>query len=77
VKKKTYHPQTGRHETVATCREQALCLAALESGEYDGMTDKEWVLLCEEVAKKTADLSRMKDRPHIGSARGRNSDVSF
>ena len=34
----------------ATQREQALCLLAAESGEYDAMTDEEWVRLCEKTA---------------------------
>ena len=34
-----------------TRREQALCLAALESGDYDNLSDAEWVALCEELAR--------------------------
>ena len=33
--------------------EQILCNAALESNQYDSISDDEWVALCEKVASKT------------------------
>mgnify|MGYP000356756637 CR=1 FL=1 len=32
-------------------REQRFCLEALESGEFDGLTDDAWVKLCEGISK--------------------------
>ncbi|MBP8131776.1 MAG: hypothetical protein KA184_19530 [Candidatus Hydrogenedentes bacterium] len=50
TKPKRSEAPTGRHDSASTRREQALCRAALESGECDAMTDDEWVALCESVA---------------------------
>mgnify|MGYP006969385184 CR=1 FL=1 len=33
-------------------REQELCLDAIESGDYDSMSDKEWIELCERAARE-------------------------
>lgn len=33
--------------------EQILCNAALESNEYDSISDDEWVAMCEKVASKS------------------------
>ena len=33
-------------------REQALCAEALASGEFDDMSDSEWVAMCEEAARE-------------------------
>ncbi len=33
--------------------EQILCNAALESSEFDTISDDEWVALCEKAASKT------------------------
>ena len=52
-----YDHHTGRHESAGTRREQAFCMSALETGDYDAMSDKEWVSLCEEVAGDCADAS--------------------
>jgi len=30
--------------------EQSFCLAALESGAFDDMSDQEWVAVCERIA---------------------------
>lgn len=40
-----------RHSSDAERREQALCADALSSGEFDAMSDDEWVLLCERAAR--------------------------
>ncbi|HPO15388.1 MAG TPA: hypothetical protein PLI09_18235 [Candidatus Hydrogenedentes bacterium] len=37
--------------SAATVREQDLCRQALLSHEYDDMSDEEWILLCEKIAK--------------------------
>ena len=52
---KRHHAQAGRHESASIRREQALCVGAMESGEYDAMSDTEWVLLCEMTARETAE----------------------
>ncbi len=36
----------------ATRREQELCAAALDSGEFDNMSDAEWVALCEKLGRE-------------------------
>jgi hypothetical protein len=33
--------------------EQILCNAALESSEFDAISDDEWVAMCEKAASKT------------------------
>ena len=48
-RKKTDSPMSGG--SAASRREQALCIDALESGEYDDLTDKEWVAMCERTAR--------------------------
>lgn len=50
TKPKRSEAPTGRHDSASTRREQALCRAALESGECDTLSDEEWIALCEEVA---------------------------
>ncbi len=40
-----------RHTSNAIQREQELCLDALESGDYDTMTDKQWIELCEQASR--------------------------
>ena len=40
--------------------EQALCRHAIESEAYDSMSDRAWVVLCEQVALE-ARLQRNKD----------------
>jgi hypothetical protein len=52
MSEKAHQQTTVRHGLTATHREQALCMAALESREYDAMTDEEWVSLCEKVGKE-------------------------
>jgi hypothetical protein len=52
MSRKTHQHTTVRHDSVATHREQALCLIALQSHEYDAMTDEEWVSLCEKIARE-------------------------
>ncbi|HIJ72884.1 MAG TPA: hypothetical protein HPP83_02175 [Candidatus Hydrogenedentes bacterium] len=59
------NPPIGRQKSLGTRREQALCIAALESGACDGMTDKEWVTLCEEVATEDKDAPLLPLRAHI------------
>jgi hypothetical protein len=54
------HPSSGnagRHHTDASRREQALCVQALSSGDYDNMSDGEWVALCEQVAREEAEAA--------------------
>ncbi|MBI2422301.1 MAG: hypothetical protein HYV27_05680 [Candidatus Hydrogenedentes bacterium] len=43
-----------RSGAIALRREQELCVAAVTSGEYDDMSDAEWVLLCEQLAQEAA-----------------------
>lgn len=43
-----------RHNSIQ--REQELCLDAIESGNYDTMTDKQWVELCERTAREEKGL---------------------
>ena len=50
MKRKPLDPSTRRDASAGLRREQALCVAALASGEYDNMTDKEWVAMCERIA---------------------------
>jgi len=42
-------------------REQELCVAALDSGEYDNLSDAEWVSLCEELNRKQHPAQEAKD----------------
>jgi len=41
----------GVHLTDGIRREQELCVEALDSGEYDTMSDAEWVALCEKLSR--------------------------
>ncbi len=34
-------------------REQELCIEATESGQYDQMSDEEWVRLCEKISRES------------------------
>jgi len=52
VAKNTQQNQQSKPCIEAARSEQDLCLLALESGEFDTMTDDEWVLLCERIAKE-------------------------
>jgi hypothetical protein len=46
-------PSPGReHNTAATRAEQALCLSALDSGEFDHLSDMQWVALCERLSRE-------------------------
>ncbi len=52
---------TGRGRDISLRDEQNFCLEAMESGEYDTMSDKEWVAICERVAagaRRTAEQPR-------------------
>jgi hypothetical protein len=51
MSKRTTHPPEIRACSESERREQALCIEALESGEFDGLTDEAWVQLCESVSK--------------------------
>jgi len=44
------YKSTGRGREDSLRSEQIFCLKALESGEYDTMSDQEWVAECERVA---------------------------
>jgi hypothetical protein len=50
MSQKKYDAQIGRQQSEATRREQEFCMAVLESGEYDDLSDSEWIALCERVA---------------------------
>jgi hypothetical protein len=53
----------------ATRREQELCAQALDTGDFDDMSDAEWVALCEK-------LSREEDSAdEAGTRAGSPSDV--
>ncbi|MCC6143520.1 MAG: hypothetical protein IT368_06910 [Candidatus Hydrogenedentes bacterium] len=41
---------SGRYDSGSMKREQALCMEALLSGEFDSLSDQEWVALCEKIA---------------------------
>ncbi len=44
-------------------REQTFCNAAVESGEFDALTDEAWVRLCETVSKDgRADAARSEEQ---------------
>ncbi len=43
-------PTKSRSRAQAEMEEQALCVAAVESGLYDQLSDQEWIMLCEKVA---------------------------
>lgn len=45
--------ETKREQDRSILREQALCNEALESGEYDSISDDDWILLCERIAAET------------------------
>lgn len=53
VKHSSPQPSATRHSSSANRREQALCIDALASGEYDDMTDQEWVELCERIGRES------------------------
>lgn len=45
--------QTLRHHVIAAIeQEQAFCLRAMESEDYDSLSDDEWVELCEKISKR-------------------------
>ena len=54
------------HGTMATHREQALCVNALQSRTYDTLSDEEWVTLCELTAKGDA-ASTSQHKEHASS----------
>ncbi|MCX5759080.1 MAG: hypothetical protein NTU83_11345 [Candidatus Hydrogenedentes bacterium] len=55
-------------------REQSFCNAAVESGEFDTLTDEAWVRLCETVSKDgRADAARLEEQVAAQSA-GRAAD---
>lgn len=41
----------GRYDSEECKREQAFCLAALDSTDFDGLSDREWIAICEQVAR--------------------------
>jgi hypothetical protein len=41
---------SGRYDSGGTKREQALCMEALLSGDFDSLSDQEWIALCEQIA---------------------------
>ena len=43
------HPKKGGRDN-SLKQEQSFCRNALESGEYDRLSDEEWVALCERVS---------------------------
>lgn len=45
------HPKKGGRDN-SLKQEQSFCRNALESGEYDRLSDEEWVALCERVSVK-------------------------
>jgi len=47
----------GKYDSGASRREQALCMHALETGDFDNMTDAEWLALCEQIAHDSPDGS--------------------
>ena len=50
-------------------REQTFCNAAVESGEFDALTDEAWVRLCETVSKDgRADAARLDEQVAAQSA---------
>ena len=63
VKRKSIEPSAGRHSSDASRREQELCMAALASGEYDNMTDAEWVTMCEQIAHEGNGEADSQDDP--------------
>lgn len=48
----------GKYDSEAYRREQEFCLDALDSGEFDNLSDAEWIALCERVAQKKTSLER-------------------
>jgi len=66
LKRKDTESPTRHNAAEASRREQTLCIAALTSGEYDHISDKEWVLMCEQAAREaTADSQA---REHLSVA---------
>jgi hypothetical protein len=47
-----------RSRIIPLNEEQILCNEALESGEFDGMSDSDWIAMCEQAAarNRAADL---------------------
>lgn len=52
VKHRSIETATGRYVSAGSRREQALCEEAVLSGEYDDMSDAEWVTMCERIAQE-------------------------
>ncbi len=48
-----------RHDTDASRREQELCVNALETGDFDEMSDQEWVAMCERIAREAAESGQV------------------
>lgn len=69
VKHKEGELSIGRHSSAVSSHEQELCNAALLSGQYDNMTDEEWVAMCERIAHKKTGDSAQTDKASI--ARGK------
>lgn len=47
-------PALSRHDSSASRREQELCRDALDTGQYDELTDQQWVAMCERIARESA-----------------------
>ena len=62
----------GKYDSEAYRREQAFCLDALDSGEFDNLSDAEWIALCERVAQKKRpvkeEVATAMSEHHSGSA---------
>ncbi len=52
MSKRNTVPSSGRHESESSRQEQALCRAALDSTDFDGLSDQEWVWMCERIARE-------------------------
>ncbi len=46
-------PDRSNRKTESSQREQALCRDAIVSEEFDGMTDEQWVSMCERLARES------------------------
>jgi len=52
MRNKTTQPDGERSDIDSLRREQELCIDAMSSGEFDDLSDQEWVALCERVAQQ-------------------------
>ena len=60
----------GKYDSESLRREQEFCLNALSSGDFDEMTDSEWIAMCEEVGSTKKKEAARKAAAEAAAAEG-------